>query len=104
MVRLPISEVLALERGVTLQPSVRILIVDDHPEIRRALRRLLSLEQGWQVCAEAADGLEAIDATREHKPDFIIMDLSMPHMSGIRACAEIRKEFPAILIMILTSH
>ena len=81
--------------------SVRILIVDDHPEIRRALRRLLTLEN-WHVCAEAADGLQAIQATRQHNPDVIIMDVSMPYMSGLQAAIEIRKESPSTLIMLIT--
>jgi CheY-like chemotaxis protein len=82
--------------------SVRILIADDHPEIRRVLRRLLTLED-WHVCAEAADGPEAIQAARQHHPDVIIMDLSMPHMSGIQAAIEILKECPNTLIMLITA-
>jgi DNA-binding NarL/FixJ family response regulator len=82
--------------------SVRLLIVDDHAEVRKALRRLLTVED-FDVCAEAADGLEAIQATRLFKPDVILMDLFMPHMTGLQAAEEIRKEFPATPIMLVTS-
>ena len=82
--------------------SVRLLIVDDHAEVRKALRRLLTVED-FDVCGEATDGLEAIQATRLFKPDVILMDLFMPHMTGLQAADEIRKEFPATLIMLVTT-
>ena len=81
---------------------VRILIVDDHAGIRLALRRLLTVEN-WQICAEAADGLEAIQAARVHSPDVIVMDVSMPYLSGIQAAIEIGKLSPATLIMFVTA-
>jgi DNA-binding NarL/FixJ family response regulator len=82
--------------------SVRLLIVDDHAEVRKALRRLLTVED-FDVCGEAADGLEAVQATRLLKPDVILMDLFMPHMTGLQAADEIRHEFPNILIMLVTT-
>ena len=82
--------------------SVRLLIVDDHAEVRKALRRLLSVED-FDVCGEAADGLEAIQATRLFNPDVILMDLFMPHMTGLQAADEIRQEFPDMLIMLVTT-
>jgi DNA-binding NarL/FixJ family response regulator len=81
---------------------VRVLVVDDHETVRKALRRLLTAEE-WEVCGEAADGLDAIEAARRLKPDLIVMDLYMPGMSGIEAAHEMRKESPAILIMLLTA-
>jgi DNA-binding NarL/FixJ family response regulator len=82
--------------------SVRLLIVDDHAEVRKALRRLLSVED-FDVCGEAGDGLEAIQATRLFNPDVILMDLFMPHMTGLQAADEIRQEFPDMLIMLVTT-
>jgi CheY-like chemotaxis protein len=82
--------------------SPRILIVDDYVELRTALRRRLSAE-GWDVCGEAGNGLEAIEATRRLIPDLILMDLSMPGMGGIDAARAIRTEFPAMLIMLMTT-
>jgi DNA-binding NarL/FixJ family response regulator len=81
---------------------VRLLIVDDNEAIRKALCRLLTAED-WEVCGAAADGPEAIQAVRQLRPDLIIIDLYMPGMSGIDAAREIRKEFPTMLIMLMTA-
>jgi DNA-binding NarL/FixJ family response regulator len=81
---------------------VRLLIVDDHAEVRKALCRLVTAEN-WHVCGEAGDGVEAIDAARRLKPDLIIMDLFMPGMTGIQAADQIRREFPTMLIMLVTT-
>jgi DNA-binding NarL/FixJ family response regulator len=80
----------------------RLLIVDDHAGVRTALRRLLTI-QNWDVCGEAVDGAGAIEANRRLTPDLIIMDLFMPDMTGIQAAAAIREEFPATLIMLVTT-
>jgi len=81
---------------------VRLLIVDDHGEVRKAIRRLVTVEN-WEVCGEAEDGDGAIQAARQLKPDLIIMDLFMPGMTGIQAAEAIRKEFPSMLIMLVTT-
>lgn len=81
----------------------RILIVDDSRMFRSALRAELELHAGWQV-SEAADGAEAVEQTRSVVPHLIIMDLSMPNMTGIQAAREILKEHPKIPIVLLTSH
>ncbi len=79
----------------------RILIVDDNEAIRKALCRLLHA-QDWEVCGEAADGPDAIDAVRRLDPDLVIMDLFMPTMSGIDAAREIRQQSPNMLIILMT--
>jgi DNA-binding NarL/FixJ family response regulator len=82
--------------------SPRILIVDDHAELRTALRRRLTAEN-WEVCGEVCDGVEAIEAARRLAPDLIVMDLCMPGMTGLEAARKIHEEFPAILIMLMTT-
>ena len=82
--------------------SARVLIVDDHEAVRKALRRLLTAE-GYEVCGDAADGTEVIHAVRKHHPDLILIDLLMPTMSGIDAAREVLAEFPAMLIVLMTT-
>jgi CheY-like chemotaxis protein len=83
-------------------PLPRILIVDDYAELRTALRRRLTAEN-WEVCGEVGDGPEAIEAARRLAPDLIVMDLCMPGMTGLEAARKIREEFPAMLIMLMTT-
>src|SRR6266849_1319290 len=78
---------------------IRVLIAEDEAIIRMDLREMLE-EEGFEVVGEAADGTDAIDIAREHRPDLAILDIKMPGMSGIRA-AEImtRERISAVLIL-----
>jgi YesN/AraC family two-component response regulator len=66
----------------------KVLIVDDHATLRRGLRALLETHPGWDCCADADSGEEAIRAAAEFKPDVIIMDVSMPGMGGVKGNAD----------------
>jgi len=79
----------------------KILVVDDHEPMRRRIRSLLESE-GLVVCAEAANGREAIEKTKEHLPDLAILNLSMPVMSGLQTIPEMLKCAPQIKIVIFT--
>jgi PAS domain S-box-containing protein len=81
-----------------------ILIADDHEVIRRALRSLLLSRPEWSVCAEAADGTEAVQMTRAHKPDVVLMDISMPEMNGVEATRIIRRESPETAVLIISQN
>jgi CheY-like chemotaxis protein len=83
---------------------VRILIVDDHEMIRKGVCAVLSARKDIEVCGEAADGLEAIEKAKKLQPDLVIMDITMPKMSGFDAAREIRKLLPAVPILFLTMH
>ena len=79
----------------------KILVVDDNKPMRRGIRSLLEAE-GLNVCAEAANGREAIEKTKEHLPDLAILNLSMPVMNGLQAIPEMLKCAPQLKIVIFT--
>ena len=69
--------------------SARILIVDDHEVIRQGVRSmLLRARPEWEICGEATDGKQAIEAVQRLKPDVVILDVTMPTMSGLQAARE----------------
>lgn len=70
---------------MTATPAVRIAIADDHPIFRDGLRRLLESEPGFEVVAEAADGIEAIRMAKDVRPDVLLLDVAMPRMGGVEA-------------------
>ncbi len=80
----------------------RLLLVDDHPVVRRGMASVLSQNQQLRVVAEAADGVEAVSKARELRPDLILMDVDMPHMNGLAATETLRKEQPDTKILILS--
>ena len=82
----------------------RILIVEDRTIVREGLRLLVISDERYSITGEAEDGHAAIKAARELQPDLILMDLSMPRMNGMEAIREIKKENPAIKILVLTVH
>jgi DNA-binding NarL/FixJ family response regulator len=83
---------------------IRILSVDDHPIILQGIAGLIAVESDMQVVAEAANGREALQQFRKHRPDVTLMDLQMPEMSGLDATTAIRAEFPDARIIVLTTY
>jgi DNA-binding NarL/FixJ family response regulator len=81
---------------------LRILIVDDHPLTRGALSALLE-QDGFSVVGEAADGADAIEAARALLPDLVLLDLSMPGMSGLEALPRLREAAPNCEVVVLTA-
>ncbi len=84
--------------------EIRILLVDDHPLVRRALRDILEKEADLRVIGEAGDGQQAIEMTEEHQPDIVIMDISMPVLNGVEATKQIKVANPLTSVLILTVH
>ena len=84
--------------------SAKILIVDDHDVVRQGVRAFLAARSEWEICGEARSGREAIEAAATLKPDLVILDITMPGMSGLEAASHIRGLDTAIRILIFTMH
>jgi DNA-binding NarL/FixJ family response regulator len=84
--------------------TARVLVADDFRQVRQAIRRLLDAEPGWQIVAEAGDGQEAVRLAIEQNPDLVVIDASMPIMSGIEAVRQIARACPASRILMLSVH
>jgi DNA-binding NarL/FixJ family response regulator len=83
---------------------VRVLVVDDHPAFRRALSSALSMIEDIEVAGEAGGGIAACEEAEQLDPDVIVMDLSMPDLSGIDAMKRIHQRRPDMPVVILTAH
>jgi DNA-binding NarL/FixJ family response regulator len=86
------------------QDNRRILLVDDHPVLRKGLVRLIDSKNGFVVCGEAGSATEAMPLIRELKPHLVIVDIGLPGASGIELTKTIRTEFPNVPILILSMH
>jgi DNA-binding NarL/FixJ family response regulator len=82
---------------------MNILIADDKPHMRRTIRTMLQAH-GWDVCAEAEDGVQAITRAKQCKPDAIVLDFAMPELNGIEAARQIIKALPEVPIVLLTLY
>ncbi len=82
---------------------IKVLVVDDHPVVRKGLRLLIRPRYGMKVIGEAKDGEEAVLLTRQLKPDVVLMDLVMPRKSGLQAIREILQDDVSVRILVLTS-
>jgi DNA-binding NarL/FixJ family response regulator len=82
----------------------RILIADDHSLVRKVLKTTLENHSGWQVCAQATNGLEAVQKAAELQPDLIILDFAMPFMDGLEAARKILSTSPSVPILIFTNY
>jgi DNA-binding NarL/FixJ family response regulator len=89
---------------MTAEKPIRLMVVDDHPVVRRGIALLLSTEPDLELVAEADNGRQAIQQFRAHRPDVTLMDLQMPEMGGVDALSAIRAEFPDARIIVLTTY
>ena len=82
---------------------ISVLIVDDHPVVRRGLRALLEVQDGIEVAGEAGDGATALALAAEHTPDVVLLDLKLPGMDGIAVLSELRTRDSQARVLVLTS-
>jgi two-component system, NarL family, response regulator NreC len=82
----------------------RVLVADDHTIVRQGLVGILEAADDMEVVGQAADGAEAVDKASKVKPDVVVLDISMPHLSGLEAARRIRESLPGTKVLVLTMH
>src|SRR5438270_471535 len=91
-------------KALPIVKRICVLLADDHLVVRKGLRSILERQPGIEVVGEAADGREAVALSEALAPDVVIMDITMPHLNGIDAAAQIVKRNPKIGVVILSVH
>ncbi|HEY2459559.1 MAG TPA: response regulator transcription factor [Candidatus Acidoferrum sp.] len=84
--------------------TARILIVDDHEIVRQGVRSILANRPDWEICGEASNGQEAVDAVSSLHPDLVVLDITMPQMSGLEAASRISQLSHKCPVLIFTMH
>lgn len=83
---------------------IRVLVADDHALVREGIRHVLDAEPGIDVVAEAANGREAVELALLHRPDVIVLDITMPEETGLKAAARLRELLPSARVLLLSMH
>src|SRR5205823_2796951 len=91
-------------RGGTAMTKLRIFLADDHAVVREGLKSLINAQPDMEVTGEAGDGRAACDQVEHLRPDVVVLDVSMPGMSGAEAAARLRQECPEVRVLALTVH
>jgi DNA-binding NarL/FixJ family response regulator len=90
--------------GADATPLIRVLIVDDEPDIRLLLRSMLGIDQRFEVAGEAANGAEGIELCESLRPDVVILDQRMPVLGGMEAAERILRDHPEQAIVLLSAY
>ena len=95
-----------VERSRTdkMKSRIKLLLVDDHPVVRRGISSCLARQERLSIVGEAGDGVEAVRKAKELSPDIVLMDIDMPHMNGLAVTEVLRKELPEVKVLILSMH
>ena len=88
----------------TASPAIRVLIADDHAVVREGIRHVLSSEDGFEIVGEASNGADAVKLAAALRPDVVVLDLTMPELSGLEAAARIRQGGASVKVLILSIH
>jgi DNA-binding NarL/FixJ family response regulator len=83
---------------------LRILIADDHDIVRAGTQMLIEGEPGWSVCAVAKTGREALEQAKQHRPDVVVLDITMPELNGVEATRLIKNALPRTEVLVFTAH
>lgn len=84
--------------------KIKVAIADDHALIREGIKKLLELEENFEIVALAGDGIEALECIRNTQPDVILLDINMPNMNGIDCLKQIKTDYPETKVIMLTIH
>ena len=101
---IPVPEASAAVLKNLTKPAIRILVADDHPTILEMVKSILKAHRGFEVVGEARDGEHAVSLAESLRPDVIVINVTMPRMSGFEAARRIRVHIPDSAIVILSSH
>jgi len=88
----------------SVKPKIKILLVDDHPVVRKGLYSCLAPRKNLEIVGEASDGNEALRKVKELMPDLVLMDLAMPEPDGLTVAERLRRETPQVKVLILSMH
>jgi two-component system, NarL family, response regulator LiaR len=92
------------EAGGNTQRPITILLADDHAVVRKGIRDFLEEDPTLQVIAEASDGAEAWALITQHQPQVAVLDIRMPHLSGVELTRRIKEKYPQVRVLILTAY
>jgi DNA-binding NarL/FixJ family response regulator len=84
--------------------TVRVVLADDHALVREGIRHVLDAEPGIEVVGEASNGADAVTLALQHRPDVVLLDITMPGENGLRAAARLRELMPDVRILMLSMH
>ncbi|MGD8406804.1 MAG: response regulator transcription factor [Anaerolineales bacterium] len=84
--------------------TIKLMLVDDHDVVRTGLRSFLETQPGFEVIAEAKNGLQALEKAKQSQPDIVLMDITMPDMDGIEATLKLKDLYPDCQVLVLTVH
>jgi DNA-binding NarL/FixJ family response regulator len=83
---------------------LRVLVVDDNESVRRSICQILDSQTDIEVICQAVDGADALNQARHHRPDLVLLDITMPTMNGLDAARILKREFPAMHVVIVSQH